>query len=478
MNVVGSIVIKATAVLAALLIMAVSVFLAGQVVNADPEDYDTNGNGILEKDEVLAVVIDYFRDRISKDDVLEVLVLYFLSSASPEPTPTPTPSPTPTPTATSTSSQEDVTAPELVELTLGSSEVDVSDGAGMIDVRVKASDDLSGIRSIQLEFGSPTGEQSEGRSAREPVAGTYKDGEYAIRLTLPQYSETGTWRLKYVWISDNVGNSREYRPGELTALGLVASFEVEAMQEDVTTPELVELTLGSSEVDVSDGAGMIDVRVKASDDLSGIRSIQLEFGSPTGEQSEGRSAREPVAGTYKDGEYAIRLTLPQYSETGTWRLKYVWISDNVGNSREYRPGELTALGLVASFEVEAMQEDVTTPELVELTLGSSEVDVSDGAGMIDVRVKASDDLSGIRSIQLEFGSPTGEQSEGRSARDPITGTSNEGEYALRLTLPQYSETGTWRLKYVWISDNVGNSREYRPGELTALGLVASFEVLE
>ena len=202
------------------------------MVNADPEDYDTNGNGILEKNEVVAVVVDYFQDKITKDEVLGVLILYFLNAPDPTPTPIPTTTPTPTPisvpdpTQTPTSSQEDVTAPEVVELTLGSSELDVSDGAGMIDVRVKATDDLSGTRSVQLGFGSPTGEQSEERSAREPVTGTSKDGVYAIRLTLPQYSETGTWRLKYVWIWDNVGNSREYRPVELTALGLATSFEV------------------------------------------------------------------------------------------------------------------------------------------------------------------------------------------------------------------------------------------------------------
>ena len=76
-----------------LLCLGVWIVASVSVVNAEPEDYDTNGNGILEKDEVLAVVIDYFRDEITKDEVLEVLVLYFLRSAEPEPTATPTPTP-------------------------------------------------------------------------------------------------------------------------------------------------------------------------------------------------------------------------------------------------------------------------------------------------------------------------------------------------------------------------------------------------
>ena len=236
MNVVGSIVIKATAVLAALLIMAVSVFLAGQVVNADPEDYDTNGNGILEKDEVLAVVIDYFRDRISKDDVLEVLVLYFLKSASPEPPPTPTPTPTPTPVPTTTRPQEDVTPPELIGLTIETPEVDISVRDGTIRVRVRVTDDLSGISNIDLGFRSPRRNRViwVGAGGRRE-SGTSTDGVYKGANTVPQFSESGTWRLTEVRLSDRVGNNRQYQRAELSALGLATSFEVVGTQSPVPT---------------------------------------------------------------------------------------------------------------------------------------------------------------------------------------------------------------------------------------------------
>ena len=463
---------KAMAIVAALLIVSAGVLLARGMAHADVTDYDANGNGRLEKDEVFAVVIDYFRDEVTKDEVLEVLVFYFLSDASPEPTPTPTSTPEP-PVA-----EEDVTAPELVEVTLDRSEIDVSSGAGIVDVTVTATDDISGIKSVELYFESPTEAQSAQRSARDPIMGTANEGTYALRLTLPRYGETGTWRLKYVWVRDEVGNHREYRAAELAALGLSASFDVVSTEKDTTAPEIVEVVLGSSEVGVSDGAGTIDVTVKATDDISGIKSVELYFESPTGAQSAQKSARDPLKGTSNDAEYAFRLTLPQYSESGIWRLKYVWIRDKVGNNREYRAAELAALGLSASFEVVAAQEDLTPPELVAVILESSEVDVGTGTGTIDVKVKATDDLAGIASVELYFESPTEMQSAQKSARDPIMGTANEGTYAFRLTIPQYSEAGTWRLKYVWVRDEVGNHREYRAAELAALGLSASFEVVD
>ena len=65
--------------------------LSGSVVNADSLDYDTNGNGVTEKDEALAVVIDYFQDKATKEDALAVIGLY-LSPPTAESSPTPLPS--------------------------------------------------------------------------------------------------------------------------------------------------------------------------------------------------------------------------------------------------------------------------------------------------------------------------------------------------------------------------------------------------
>ena len=68
------------------------------------------------------------------------------------------------------------------------------------------------------------------------------------------------------------------------------------------------------------------------------------------------------------------------------------------------------------------------------------------------------------------------ENSGRSLRW-VSGSSNDGTYVGRLTLPQYSEKGTWRIDTVYLYDEVGNNRDYRSGELAALGLPASFEVI-
>ena len=56
-------------------------------------------------------------------------------------------------------------APELVEVTVDPSGVDVGAGDAEIRVAVRATDDLTGIRRVELAFESPTGGQLEETSA-------------------------------------------------------------------------------------------------------------------------------------------------------------------------------------------------------------------------------------------------------------------------------------------------------------------------
>ena len=480
----GSNVLKATALLAALLIVCVSVLVATTAANAEPEDYDTNANGILEKNEVLAVIIDYFRDRISKDDVLEVLVLYFLSEASPEPTPTPvptsTPTPMPEPTQTSASSQEDVTAPEIVGLSLTPMEVDVGYGPGLIALSVKGIDDSSGIDWISATLTSPSGEQTHCFCNGLPLSsGTYINGTFTRSIAIPRYSEAGTWTIEYINIVDSVNNRRNYSAGQLAVLGLDHTFEVSTSQEDVTGPELVEVTLTPMEVDVSDGPGLITLSVKGIDDSSGIDWISATLTSPSGEQTHCFCNGLPLSsGTYTDGVFTRSITIPQYSEAGTWTIEYINVVDSVNNSRNYGVGELVNLGLSPSFEVSTTKEDVTTPEIVGVTLTPTEVNVSDGPGLITMSIEATDDLSGIDWISATLTSPSGEQTHCFCNGLPLTsGSHTDGVFTRSITLPQYSEAGTWSIDYININDSVNNSQHYSAGRLTNLGLASYFEVV-
>jgi hypothetical protein len=58
-----------------------------------------------------------------------------------------------------------------------------------------------------------------------------------------------------------------------------------------------------------------------------------------------------VSGTATDGVYEFRLTLPQFSEQGTWFLQSGRVADGVGNEATLTRAELEATGIPTTFEV-------------------------------------------------------------------------------------------------------------------------------
>ena len=140
--------------------------------------------------------------------------------ATPPPTSTPIP---PTPAG------GDFTPPEFVEVSISPSVADVTTGDVNMSVTMRIIDDLSGVGTVQLDFVSPSKVQ------RRPVffhtshfapVGSLTDGTYAYTLPLPRFSESGTWRLETAYLTDGVGNKRQYSHDEFVALGFPASFEV------------------------------------------------------------------------------------------------------------------------------------------------------------------------------------------------------------------------------------------------------------
>ena len=57
--------------------MVLFVLSGTPTVAAAPADYDANGNGTIEREEVVLAIKDYFADRITRDEVVEIIKYYF-----------------------------------------------------------------------------------------------------------------------------------------------------------------------------------------------------------------------------------------------------------------------------------------------------------------------------------------------------------------------------------------------------------------
>ena len=80
-------------------------------------------------------------------------------------------------------------------------------------------------------------------------------------------------------------------------------------------------------------------------------------------------------------------------------------------------------------------------------------------------------------MQIDLVSPSGgQQTTIYVVGEKATGSSAEWVYTGTVTLPQFSESGTWKLRHVFVHDEVGNLRDYEFAELRLLGFTGSFKV--
>jgi hypothetical protein len=100
------------------------------------------------------------------------------------------------------------------------------------------------------------------------------------------------------------------------------------------------------------------VTARITDDLSGAAAPgftnglpQVRVVSPSGKQTAWNSfdSTSRISGTPQDGVYRTTMTLPQYSEPGTWTVQSFWLVDMAGNSKSLTAADMQAAGLPTTF---------------------------------------------------------------------------------------------------------------------------------
>jgi hypothetical protein len=235
--------------------------------------------------------------------------------------------------------------------------------------------------------------------------------------------------------------------------------------QDTTPPVLRDFTFSPMAIDTSLGPRTVTYTVHVTDDLSGVLGGHVKFLSPSGGHSAATSFQEPwsrISGTDLDGVYRETITFPQYSETGIWTIEFVTPVDKASNQAGFGPAELAAMGFPTTVTVTGVP-DTSPPTLLDFSFSPTVLDTSSGPGLVTFTVRLADDLAGVFGGHVAFTSPTGASSAGSSFQDPfarISGTDLDGVYRETITIPQFSETGTWRLSYVIPIDKAGNQTSY------------------
>ena len=130
---------------------------------------------------------------------------------------------------------------------------------------------------------------------------------------------------------------------------------------DTSPPVLSLLAVSPASVNTDAAARTVTLTARITDNLAGNAGAgyssspsQIRFQSPSGNQSVVASlsaASALVSGTPLDGMYEDEMTLPRFSEPGTWTIGNVLVVDQVGNARSFNATQAALAGYNATITV-------------------------------------------------------------------------------------------------------------------------------
>ncbi len=249
---------------------------------------------------------------------------------------------------------DDFSAPVLVDLSFDKQSIDVSGGPETVTATIRVTDDLSGFSWASFYFRSTSGQQSLyfGFMSSDLVSGDEFDGVYQRSQEFPQFSESGLWRVTQVQLLDKVGNEVNIYEEVIVASGVQATIEITSVG-DISDPILVDLSFDKQSIDVSAGPQTVTATIRVTDDLSGFNRGLITAHNPSGDQVQGWwfEADSRVSGDEFDGVYEVSTEFPQLSESETWRITEVHLSDKIGNLNFINEAEFANSGFQTTIEI-------------------------------------------------------------------------------------------------------------------------------
>ena len=390
----------------------------------------------------------------------------------------------------------DITPPTLVSLTFNPT-VDVTAASQNVPITAHVTDDLSGVNFIQVAFVSPVFGASQTQIQFVDLSPPFNsppflNGNLQGSLPIPRYSENGTWRITSVFMGDNAGNRKSLSTSDLQAAGIPTTLNVTSIP-DTTPPQVTNISLSSSSIDVSSGPQPLTVTLTLTDDVSGANpNADALFGvvglrSPSGiqEQILFQGDFSLISGTNLNGSWRATHTIPRYSEAGTWTIDFISLEDNAANFQFLDTPQLSSLGLTTTFAVVSSRSDTTPPTITGFDFTPKLFDTSNGPQAVTVTFNVTDDLSGAdlstadRFCEgVQFVSPSGGQVNFSCFLQLTAGTPLNGTWQGSVFFPQYEESGTWKASIFRVKDTADNLLSLSTAQMAALNFPVELAIFK
>jgi tRNA threonylcarbamoyladenosine modification (KEOPS) complex Pcc1 subunit len=266
--------------------------------------------------------------------------------------------------------------------------------------------------------------------------------------------------------------------GKLTlALFLLLSATGQASAQTATANPLDVSNLGFTPavIDTSNGAQTVSVSIRVTNVITDVTSVAVRFRSATGNQfvSVNMNSQNRISGDGRDGVYRMEAIFPQYSKSGLWEVFEINAYDS-SNYRNFYSSDLAARSFPTELQVISINEDITSPEVVDFNFTPSFVDMNNGSQEVTVTVRAKDIQSGLQSLSVSFYRVGEDYLYGVSMKR-ISGDSRDGIYRGVLTFSQNPPSGTYGA-FVSASDTLGNSKYINSEDLAKLGFPAQLQI--
>jgi hypothetical protein len=323
----------------------------------------------------------------------------------------------------------------------------INDGAETM-ILITATDDLSGIRNISGSVSSPTGKALQGFAAQREAP---ESNRYTARIAVPKDAEQGMWRVNFLSLTDNAGNTNNVAQGWN---GVGATFRVVSSHPDSTPPSLRSVYLEKRSMN---GGEKNTVFVQATDDSSGVAIVSGVFQSPKKTARIGFGCRMTSPETFE-----CDLVPPKTVDCGDWSLEQIQLQDKAQNMATIR----TDNPIVAQVKVNIIGDrcDSTPPDVQSLALDPLDVSNAE-ASVVNVTVVAHDDDSGVASLSGQAAGPVvegGQPPRIYFAFQP--GGQDPSTWIAHITVPKLAAKGTWSIVWLQALDKSNNLKTYSQGD--------------
>ena len=317
--------------------------------------------------------------------------------------------------------------------------VDVTEHSQQVTVRARVTDaggpgPASGVERVWFAYRMAGAYHWElGPSAEL----THETGDmWSAAITVEPGMPAGTWTLGDVNAWDAAGNSFLV-PG-LDRPQLDTDVAIEVLSDtDTVRPAATWVDVAPTRVDTRERSQPVRVRLRASDENSGIAMVRVEL------RGGGNGLWVELSRTSED-LYEATARIPRWVGTAQWEVDTIHLVDRAGNVVMLDEDEAAALG-TSRFQVVSGKDDHAAPTASDVTVRPTRIDARRDRQRIVVTARIRDPKTGVNHAEAQVANRTVQLRR-------VKGTRYDGRYRGRTTVGPCSDLGTTRAVMVEMWD--------------------------